>query len=76
MCFAATHDLELTDILKDCYDMRHFSETVTEDTVTFDYLLKEGKATSRNAILLLRMFGYPEEIVDAADREAVAFLSR
>ena len=54
--------------------MRHFSETVTEEAVTFDYILKEGKATSRNAILLLRLFGYPQEIVEAADREAVAFV--
>ena len=74
VCFAATHDLELTETLKDCYDMRHFSETVTEEAVTFDYILKEGKATSRNAILLLRLFGYPQEIVEAADREAVAFV--
>ena len=53
-CFAATHDLELTEILKDCFEMYHFSETVTEDTLSFDYTLKEGKATSRNAILLPR----------------------
>ena len=76
LCFAATHDLELTDHLRDCFDMKHFSETVTEDSLTFDYTLKDGKATSRNAIRLLRLFGYPEEIVNQADRDAVAFLAR
>ena len=75
-CFAATHDLELTDILKNSFSMYHFSETVTEENVTFDYTLKEGKATSRNAILLLRLFGYPQEIVDSANREAERFLAR
>lgn len=75
-CFAATHDLELTDLLKDCFDMYHFSETVTEETLSFDYTIKEGKATSRNAIMLLKMFGYPQEIVDGANEAAEAFLHR
>ncbi len=76
LCFAATHDLELTEILKNSYTMYHFSETVTEDNLTFDYRLKEGKATSRNAIRLLRLFEYPQEIVDAADRDARAYIER
>ena len=73
-CFAATHDLELTDILADCFSMYHFSETVTAEELSFDYKLKEGKATSRNAILLLRLFGYPEEICDGALADANRFL--
>ncbi|MBR6020315.1 MAG: hypothetical protein IK055_08895 [Lachnospiraceae bacterium] len=75
-CFAATHDLELTEILRDSFEMYHFSETVTEENITFDYTLKEGKATSRNAILLLKLFGYPQEIVEDANREAEKFLNR
>lgn len=75
-CFAATHDLELTDLLKDCYAMYHFSETVTEETLSFDYTIKEGKATSRNAIMLLKLFGYPQEIVDGANKAAEEFLHR
>ncbi|MBR5712627.1 MAG: hypothetical protein IKX54_03435 [Lachnospiraceae bacterium] len=76
LCFAATHDLELTDILAESCLMYHFSETVTEDNVTFDYQLKDGKATSRNAIALLRMFGYPTEIVEQADRDAKEYLAK
>ncbi len=63
ICFAATHDIELTTMLGDVFDNYHFSEQVTEEGVTFDYCLKEGKATSRNAIRLLQMLGYPQEIV-------------
>ena len=54
--------------------MYHFSETVTAEELSFDYKLKEGKATSRNAILLLRLFGYPEEICDGALADANRFL--
>ena len=56
--------------------MYHFSESVTEEALTFDYTLKTGKATSRNAILLLKLFGYPQEIVDSANKVAEEFLSR
>ncbi len=74
ICFAATHDIELTYLLeKDC-DNYHFEETVTDDKVEFDYLLHEGRATSRNAIKLLRMLGYPEEIIERAETSAEDFL--
>lgn len=74
ICFAATHDIELTYLLeKDC-DNYHFEETVTDDKVEFDYLLQEGRATSRNAIKLLRMLGYPQEIIERAEQSAEQFL--
>lgn len=64
--FAATHDIELTELLKGYMDNYHFSETVT-DTVTFDYKLKEGPSTSRNAIKLLEMYGFDGAIVQEAE---------
>jgi len=74
ICFAATHDIELTYLLeKDC-DNYHFEETVTDHKVEFDYLLHEGRATSRNAIKLLRMLGYPEEVIKRAENSAEHFL--
>lgn len=74
ICFAATHDIELTYLLeKDC-DNYHFEETVTDDKVEFDYLLHEGRATSRNAIKLLRMLGYPQEVIERAEASAEQFL--
>lgn len=74
ICFAATHDIELTYLLeKDC-DNYHFEETVTDDKVEFDYMLHEGRATSRNAIKLLRMLGYPAEVIERAEQSAEYFL--
>ena len=42
--FVSTHDIELTDLLKDYYELYHFSEMVDNKTVKFDYKLKEGKS--------------------------------
>lgn len=74
LTFAATHDLELTDILAKYYDNYHFSEQIVGQDVVFNYLLQKGKATSRNAIRLLRMLGYPESIILEADAMVEKFL--
>jgi|GEM_PF-3300752 len=41
----------------------HFSETVKEGELYFDHQLKKGPLTTRNAIRILEMAGYPEEII-------------
>lgn len=63
----STHDIELTDMLSDEYELYHFSETVNNKTVGFDYKLKEGKLKNRNAIRILEINDYPKEVV----REAI-----
>lgn len=72
LCFAATHDLELADLLDGPYRNFHFGETIEEGDVAFSYKLMPGKATTTNAIRLLKMLGYDEDIVkkarDRADR--------
>ena len=73
-CFAATHDGELTEILKGLYDNYHFDGEITEGDVRFDYRLREGIAKTRNAVQLLRMLGYDASIVDEADAMAARFL--
>ncbi|MDO4620193.1 MAG: hypothetical protein Q4B09_06170 [Lachnospiraceae bacterium] len=73
LVLAATHDVELTELLKHDYRNMHFGEEVVDGDVHFDYLLKEGKADSRNAIRLLRAAGFPEETADAADACASHF---
>lgn len=60
---AATHDIELTDMLTNEYDLYHFSETVNDKNVGFDYKLKSGKLKNRNAIKILEINGYPNEVV-------------
>ncbi|MBQ5319049.1 MAG: hypothetical protein J6K17_08140 [Oscillospiraceae bacterium] len=70
ICVAATHDIELTVMLEDCYRNVHFEETVTDDDVTFDYKIKEGAARTRNAIKLLKVNGFPKSVISAAERLA------
>lgn len=62
----STHDIELTDMLGDSYDLYHFSETVNGKNVGFDYKLKEGKLKNRNAIKILEINDYPKEIIQEA----------
>ena len=73
-CFAATHDVELTGLLETEYDNYHFEEQIADGDISFPYLLMPGRATSRNAIRLLEMMGYSEEIIKKADDQAAEFL--
>lgn len=73
LCFAATHDIELTYILEDNFTNCHFEEEIENDEVQFSYLLHEGRATSRNAIKLLGLMGFDKSIVDAAAKRADSF---
>lgn len=58
-----THDVELQDLLKEVYVMYHFNEQIENNTIYFDYKIKEGPCLSRNAIKLLELKGYPESII-------------
>jgi hypothetical protein len=64
--FVSTHDIELTDMLADEYDLYHFSEMIKENNVDFDYKLKAGKLKNRNAIRILQINNYPEKLIDEA----------
>ena len=74
-CFAATHDIELTYILEDWYENYHFGEEIRGKDVLFSYLLRKGRASSRNAIRLLENLGYGKELVQSA-REAAGEFER
>ena len=63
---AATHDNELVDLLSGSYAPFHFGDALTDQSLTFDYHLRPGRATSRNAIALLRLNGAPSALVDRA----------
>lgn len=76
LCFAATHDIELTSILKHCYDNYHFQEEVTEDDVQFNFRLHSGPAVTRNAIKLLNIIGYDKKIIAKAEERARDFLEK
>lgn len=70
LCVAATHDIELTRMLKDGYDNYHFEEAVTEDGIVFDYKIKPEATRTRNAIKLLEFMGFDERITADAQRLA------
>lgn len=62
----STHDIELTEMLDKEYELFHFSETVKEKNVDFDYKLKQGKLQNRNAIRILKINDYPDELINEA----------
>lgn len=74
MVFAATHDIELTHILEKQYSNYHFQEHIQDNQITFDYKLYEGRAVSKNAIKLLGMLGYSEDIIEEAEKATEIFL--
>lgn len=76
LMFAATHDIELTYMLEECFENYHFEEKILEDNILFDYQLKSGRATSQNAIALLGMLGYPEEVIQKARKTAAHFVEK
>lgn len=67
LCAAATHDIELTDIMAGRYRNVHFTERIEDNNVLFDYKVREGAARTRNAIKLMKINGFPDEIVDMAE---------
>ncbi len=75
-CFAATHDIELTHLLEDIYENYHFEEEIKEGDVLFNYQLREGRATTRNAIKLLEIIGYDSEVISNAQKQAEFFLQK
>lgn len=66
MVFAATHDIELTVLLEKTFANYHFEEDMSDGDVRFSYMLKKGPSTSSNAIRLLVVLGFDDEIVDQA----------
>lgn len=74
LCFAATHDIELTHLLQDYYNNYHFEEEIIENDIVFNYKLLKGRATTRNAIKLLSIMGYDENIIHEAEELAENFI--
>lgn len=73
LTFAATHDIELTNILEKQYFNYHFSEDVDLNDISFSYKLKEGPSKTTNAIKLLTYLDFPSEIVDESTSKVMSF---
>jgi DNA mismatch repair ATPase MutS len=63
---AATHDIELAELLDHQYKSYHFREIIQDQKMAFDYKIREGTSSTRNAIAILDMFGYPKAVVARA----------
>jgi DNA mismatch repair ATPase MutS len=66
MVVVATHDVELTELLADKYELYHFCEQVNDGRIYFDYSLKKGVITEFNALKILKFNEYPQEVLDKA----------
>lgn len=70
----ATHDLELVNLVDEKYDNYHFKEVMGNKDIEFDYKLRKGPSTTRNAIAILKNLGYPVEIYENANTQAREYL--
>lgn len=66
---AATHDIELSELLQPDYRNYHFNESIEHNEIYFDYKIKSGKANTRNAIELLRITHFPDKIYKRAKQQ-------
>lgn len=62
----ATHDMKLSEMLGKEYQNIHFQEEICDNGLSFDYMLRPGSSTTRNAIALLKYVGYPGKITEEA----------
>lgn len=66
---AATHDIELSNLLEKDYQNYHFNESIQNNEIYFDYKIKSGIANTRNAIELLRITNFPNSIYQRAKKQ-------
>ena len=64
----ASHDIELTEMLRDEYALFHFSESFTDSSYFFDYQLKPGIPKRGNAIRILELNNFPAAIIQDANK--------
>lgn len=77
---AATHDIELTYLLEKEYDNHFFREEIKKDEddkedIYFSYKIYDGRSDTRNALKLLKIKEYPEEIYAKAEILSKEFLN-
>lgn len=62
----STHDLEITNYLHKSFKAYYFSEKVKNNSLIFDYKIKTGKLKNTNAIEVLKLYNYPNEVIEQA----------
>jgi len=66
LVLATTHDNDLGELLNAQFECYHFQESVIDDELSFDYKLRPGITTTRNAIALLAISDYPKTVIQSA----------
>lgn len=59
----ATHDKNIADALKEDYQCCSFGNYIEDEQIVFDYKIHEGFLETKNAIVLLKSAGFPQEVV-------------
>ena len=76
---AATHDIELTYLLEKDYDNYFFREEILKEDdredIYFSYKIKSGRSDTRNALLLLKIMGYPKDVYENAESLSKGFVN-
>ena len=62
-------------MLNDQFELFHFTESISDSTIHFDYKLKKGILEQGNAIRILEINDYPKSIVKSAN-EIVSKIKR
>jgi hypothetical protein len=70
LVLVTTHDLELGPALSGSFDTYHVAEQVTDGVFGFDFKLRKGPVSTRNAIRLLELTGFPPSVTQEARRLA------
>lgn len=65
----ATHDMELVNDMQSKYDNFYFESRVTDEDIVFEYHIHKGKGGNSNAIALLSLLKYPQEVITMAKQK-------
>lgn len=60
--FVATHDLQLIPQIPQ-YSPYYFTENVTKEDLLFDYKIRKGITSTRNAVKILEFLGYDSKLI-------------
>lgn len=63
---AATHDITIASRLQKMYPTFYFTDHADEKGLSFDYKMRPGIVQTRNAIKLLSIIGYPDDVIQEA----------
>ena len=73
LVLVSTHDIELTELLDEHFDLYYFQESIENQSLSFDYTLKQGALKNKNAIAILELAGYPDKVIQEAKTIATKF---